>query len=166
MSIVKIGYLMLVQSYVLYFEEKFLNSCTVASTSSTCNHDDSRSNPSLLRTPTIPRKSPRKRNICLNELIFFQAADKIVDIDSISEQNSLENFTSKRLDNSTRLFNLNCSEETGFLAVHECISAERNLHVCLSYHGLVIPLLQWFRYENNCAPSVPLLNLVCLNLVC
>ena len=26
----------------------------------------------------------------------------------------------------------------------------RNLHVCLSYHGLVILLPQWFRYENNC----------------
>ena len=53
------------------------------------NHNDSRSNLSLLRTPTIPRKSPRKENICLDELVLFQAADKIVvDIDSIPEQSS------------------------------------------------------------------------------
>ena len=34
------------------------------------------------------------------ELAILQAADKIVDIDSISEQNLLENFTFKRLDKS------------------------------------------------------------------
>ena len=91
-------------------------------------------NPSLFRTPTIPRKSPRKRNIWLDELVLFQAADKIVDIDSIFEQNSPENFTFKRLDNSMQLFNLKCNEETGILAVHECIIADRNLQV---YHIMV-----------------------------
>ena len=78
----------------------------------------------------------------MDELVLFQAADKIVDIDSISEQNSPENFTFKRLDNSVQLFNL--------FPVYECISADRNLHVRLSYHGLVIPLPQRFRYEHNC----------------
>ena len=131
----------------------------MASTSSTYNHNDSRSDPSLLRTPTIPRKSPRKRNILLDELTLFQAADKIVEVDSISEQNSSENFIFTRLDNSMQLFNLKCSEETGILAVHECISADRNLRVRSSYHGLVIPLLQWFRYENNCTPAVCLKTL-------
>ena len=60
------------------------------------------------------------------------------------------------------LINLKCSEETGILAVRKCISANRNLHVRLSYHGLVIPLLQWFRYENNCTPAACLKTLVCL----
>ena len=55
-----------------------------------------------------------------------------------------ENFTFKRFDNSVQLFNLKCNEETGFLAVHECISVDRNLHVRLS-HDLFIPLPQWFR---------------------
>ena len=72
---------------------KNINSCAVAGTS----------NPSLLRTPTSPRKSPRKQNIWLDELVLFQAADKIVDIDSICEQNLPENFTFKRLDNSVQL---------------------------------------------------------------
>ena len=68
-------------------------------------HNNSKSNPSLLRTPTIPRKSPRKRKIGVAELVLFQAADKIVDIDSISGQNPPKNFTFKRLDNSVQLFN-------------------------------------------------------------
>ena len=115
-------------------------------------HLQSKSNPSLLSTPTNPRKSPRKRNIWLDELVLFQAADKIVDIDSISKQDSPENFTFKRLDNSVQLFNLECNEETGILAVHKCISADRSKSPCsfISCHGLVIPLPQWFRYENNC----------------
>ena len=54
-----------------------------------------------------------------------------------------------------QLFNLTCSEETGILALHKCISADRNLHVRLSYRGFVIPLPQWFRYENNCTHAVP-----------
>ena len=55
-----------------------------------------------------------------------------------------------RLDNSGLHFNLKCNEETDTLPFHECISADRNLHVRLSYHGLVIPLWQWFRSKNNC----------------
>ena len=49
-------------------------------------HNDSKSNPSLIR-------APRKRKIGLDELVSCQAADRIVDIDSISEENSPENFT-------------------------------------------------------------------------
>ena len=108
------------------------------------------SNASLLRTLTIHRKSPRKRNTWQDELVLFQAADIKVDIDSISEQNSPEKLTFERLDNSAQLCNLKCNEETGILAVHECISAEKNLHVRLSYHDSVIPLPQWFWYKNNC----------------
>ena len=67
-----------------------------------------------LSTPTIARKG----NIWLDELVLFQAADKIVDTDSISEQNSPQNFTI----NSVQLFNLKCNEEAGILAVKECIS--------------------------------------------
>ena len=139
---------------ISHFKEKFINvvkkvnSSAVASTSSTCNHNDWKYNPSLLRTPTIPRKSPRKRNTWLDDLVLFPDADKIIDIDSISTRDSPENITLKRLDNSLQLFNIKCIKETGIL--HTCISADRNLHVHLSYLGLVIPLPQWFRYQNKC----------------
>ena len=113
-------------------------------------------NPSLFRTPTIPRKSPRKRNIWLDESVLFQAPGQIVDIDSIFEQNSPENFTfkrlyMKRLYNSGLQFNLKCNKRTGILAVGQCLSADRNLHVCLLYHGMKV--------------TVPLLNLVCLEIL-
>ena len=98
------------------------------------SHNDPKPNLPLLRTSTILRKSPRKQKIKLNELVLFRDADKIVDIDSISKQNSPENFTFKRL------YNVKYNEETGILAIHECVSVDRNLHVHLSYHGLVIPL--------------------------
>ena len=52
---------------------------------------------SLLRNPSISRKSLRKEKIGVDELILFQAANKIVDIDSISKKNSPENFTFERL---------------------------------------------------------------------
>ena len=120
--------------------------CPVEIASSTYNND-LKFNPSLLRTPTIPRKSSSKRKIGVDELVLFQAADKI-DSDSISKQNSTENFTFKRLDNSLELFNLKHNEETGIPAVHECIIVDRNLHVCLSY-SLVTPFSQWFRYGHN-----------------
>ena len=69
-------------------------------------------------------------------MVLFQAANKIVDIDPISKQDSPENFTFKRLDHSVQLFSLECNEETGILAVHKCISADRNLRVRL-YHVMV-----------------------------
>ena len=62
----------------------------------------------FLRTSTTPRKSPRKQ-IGVDKLVLFQAANKIVDRDPIFEQNSPENFTFKRLDNSVQLF-IKCNE--------------------------------------------------------
>ena len=49
-----------------------------------------------------------------------------------------------------QLFYLKCNEEIDILAVHECNSVDKNLHVYLSYHGLVIPIPQWFQYKHNC----------------
>ena len=109
--------------------------------------NDSKSNPSLLKTPTIPEKSPRKQKIGVDEFVLVQASDKIVNIDSTSKQKIPENSTFKRPDNSVQLFNLKFNEENG---LHECISVDINLHVRLSYHGLVISLLEWFQYEKNC----------------
>ena len=67
-------------------------------------------------------------------------------------QNTFSQNTSGQLlphlKNST--FQFKCIEETGILAFPECISIDRNLHVCLSCHGLVVLLLQSFRYEHNC----------------
>ena len=98
----------------------------VAIASSTYNYTDSKSNPSILRTSTIPRKSPRKRKFGVDVLVLFQATDKIVDIHSQSEQNLPEN---------SRLLYLKYDDETGIFPVHEYISVDINLHLRLSYHG-------------------------------
>ena len=93
-------------------------------------HNDAKSHASLLRPPTIPRKSPRKRKFVLDELVLLEVADKVVDINSIPEQNSPENLTFKILANSVQLFDLKINEETGVPAVHE--NTDRNLHARLS----------------------------------
>ena len=36
--------------------------------------------------------------------------------------------------------------KTGILEVHKCITVDRNLHITLSYHDLVITLPQKFQY--------------------
>ena len=56
-----------------------------------------------------------------------------------------------------QLFNLKFNEETGIPAVHEYISIDWNLLVCLSYHGLVIPLRNGFDMDI----TVPEQNFVC-----
>ena len=55
---------------------------------------------------------------------------------------NIENFTFKKLDNSN--FSSKSNAGTSIPAVHKYSSMDRNLHVCLSYHGLVIPLPEWF----------------------
>ena len=107
------------------------------------NHNDSKSNLSLLRTPTIPRNSPKKRKIGVDKLLLVQADNKMVDTDSISEQNSTENFTFKRLDNSVQLSNLKCNEEPDIPSVLKRITVDRNLHVYLS---------QWFTTLETLSP--------------
>ena len=37
-------------------------------------------------------------------------------------------------------------QKTGILAVYECTSVDRNLHIRLSYHDLVIPLPERFQF--------------------
>ena len=51
----------------------------------------------------MPKKFPRKRKIGVNGLVLFQAVNKIVDTESIFQQNSPENFNSRRLDNKFKI---------------------------------------------------------------
>ena len=139
--IVKIGYLPFIQSCVKC--GKF--------TSTYYNHNDWRSNASLLRTPTNARKSPRKRNIWLDELVLFQAADKIVDTDSISD--SPENFTFKRLDNSVQLFSL---KERLVLLQFTNVLVQIEI-------SMFVYIILWFSYTTSAMVSIWKLHL--LNLV-
>ena len=48
-------------------------------------------------------------------VVLFEAADKIVDIDLIFKQDSAKNVTFRRLDISVQFFILASNEETGIL---------------------------------------------------
>ena len=56
----------------------------------------------------------------------------------------------KRLDNSIQVYNLVFNEEASVPTVHECISIECDLYIRLTYHCLLLPLLEWFRYGSYC----------------
>ena len=43
---------------------------------------------SLLRTPVVPRRSPRKRKLNSDELPFFYSKYKVVDFDSFNAEQS------------------------------------------------------------------------------
>ena len=124
--------------------------------SSTYNRNDSRSNPSLLRTHTIPRKSPTKRNICLDELVLFQAADKIVDIDSVSKQNSPKNFTFKIAIIACQISIENVTKKPAFLQfTNLLVHIKISMFVC---HTMV--QLCHFRNGFDMKVTEPLLDLV------
>lgn len=51
---------------------------------------------SLLQTPVVPRRSPRKRKFNSDELPFFYSKDKVADLDSFNAEHSAKkNLTSK-----------------------------------------------------------------------
>ena len=61
-------------------------------------------------------------------------------------ENAPNNCSYKRLfDNTVQLYNLASNEETDMTAVKESLR-----HVRLSYHGLYLPLSEWFGDGNNC----------------
>ena len=105
---------------------------------------------SILRTPTVSRRSPRKRAYATDELETFLNQDKVLNFSSFASEYAPNNHSFKKLENSVQYYNLFFDETTGVPAVRECISIDRNLHVTLTYNGYVIPLPEWFRSGHNC----------------
>ena len=52
----------------------------------------------------------------------------------------------KRLDNGIQVYNLVFNEEAAVPTIHECVSIECDLYIRLTYHCLLLTLLEWFRY--------------------
>ena len=105
---------------------------------------------SLLRTPSLPRKSPVKRNIYGDEISTFQALDKVSGFQHFDCSHSPLNYSFKRLDETVQYFNLVFNEQTGIPTVLECISINKELQVNLTYKGYSIPLPEWFRSGHSC----------------
>lgn len=108
------------------------------------------SNPSLLRTPTVPRNSPRKRKHDYDELALFKKKDKVTDFNSFLSNHAPDNISFSRRDNTVQYYNLYFDVVTGIPAVHECISINQDLNVTLSYNGILLPLPEWFRKGTSC----------------
>ena len=106
---------------------------------------------STLRTPIIPRRSPRKRPLGTDELQAFQIKDKVTGFDSFTHAHPPVNHSFKRHENTVHYYNLVFNEKTGVSVVHECISIDKNLHVSLTYNGFAVPFPEWFRYGHNCS---------------
>ena len=56
----------------------------------------------------------------------------------------------KRLDNGIQVYNLVFNEKAAVPTVHKWISIECDLYIHLTYHCLLLPLLEWFRYGSYC----------------
>ena len=66
-------------------------------------HTDSISRPSLLRTPVVSRRSPRKRKLDIDQLKEFFEKDKVESFESFSQDHAPREFNLKRPQN---LFNI------------------------------------------------------------
>ena len=86
----------------------------------------------------------------LGKLTLFQASEEILNITSISTENTPDNQSYKRLDSSVHFYNLVLNEKNSVPAIHEYISINSNVRVHLSYQGLLVAFPEWFRYGHNC----------------
>ena len=92
--------------------------------------------PAFLWAPDLARKSRKKRKVEVDEFTLVRADEKAFHINYISTDNAPDNSSYKRLDISVHFPNLIFNEETKSSALHKCISIDRYLHLCSSYHGL------------------------------
>ena len=113
-------------------------------------HTDSTSRPSLLRTPVVLRRSPRKKKLDIDQLKEFQEKDKVESFKSFSQDHVPSEFNFKRLQESVQYYRLIFDSKTGFPRVYECFSTDKELHVKLTFKGFLIPLPDWFRIGHNC----------------
>ena len=98
---------------------------------------------SNIRVPTLPRRSPRKRNIQEDEMVVFESSDKVKNFDDFDITQAPDGFKFQRCQNSVQFFNIVFDENTGIPQIHECIVLTRS---CMSsYHIKVI----MFHYRNG-----------------
>ena len=106
--------------------------------------------PSLLNTPKVPRRSPRKRALLEpSKLEVFRNWDKVKDFTSFTSEHTSFCYDFKRFDGRIQHYNLCFETESGAHAVHKCIAIETSLYVSLSYDGHFIPLPDWFCHGQN-----------------
>lgn len=84
---------------------------------------------SLLRTRSLPRKLPVKRNIYGNEISLFQARDKVSSFQHFDCFHSPLKHSFKHLDETVQHNNLVFNEQTAIATMIQCISVNKDLQV-------------------------------------
>ena len=106
---------------------------------------------SLLNTPKVSRRSPRKRELSEpDEFEVFTNRDKAKNFTSFPSEHTPFFYDFKRFDDRVQYYKLCFDTESGVPAVRKCITIDTSLHVSLSYDGHVIPIPEWFRQGQIC----------------
>ena len=107
--------------------------------------------PSMLPTPVIVRKPPKKRSFQEDEMPkFLNEVDPVINSVFDLEQHSPKGFTCRKLDDCLLFYRLEFDEKTQFPKVLESIKIDKDLHVQLQYNGEPIPLPPWFIESRQC----------------
>ena len=105
---------------------------------------------SVLRKPVIPRHAPTPRYCGKEQLSEFQIADKIICLDSLTQEHCPKGFSFNQYNSKVVYYNLCFDDITSIPSVHESIIIDEFLHVSLTYKGYHVPLPEWFRSGHNC----------------
>ena len=109
------------------------------------------SQPSLLNTPKVLRRSPRKRVLSEpDKFEVFANRDKVKDFTLFTSEYTPFCYDFRKFDDIVQYYNLCFDRESGAPAVCECITIDTSLHISLSYDRHVIPLPEWFRHRQKC----------------
>ena len=133
----------------LHFEEKYLRrrqKCTlewVMNPVPTIHSPDLLSTPSSLPTKQTSRNPPRKRTFQEDELSEFKKKDTIT-FNDLDSSTAPVGFQYNKFDICVLYFNLVYDDESRFPKILESIKIDNDLHVQLQYHGIYLPLPQWF----------------------
>ena len=97
-----------------------------------------------------PKKTNYLRYLGKDEFEDFQSVDKVINLDSLTEQHSPPGCTFKKIHYSVVYYKLCFNEKSGIPIVFESITINKDLYVSLSYKGYHISLPEWFGNGHNC----------------
>lgn len=108
-------------------------------------HTDMTTPSSVFRKPLIPRHVPTPRYFGKEQLAEFEISDKIICLDSLTEEHCPKGFSITKYNNKVVYYNLCFDDTTSIPSVHESIIIDESLHVSLAYKAYHVTLPVWFR---------------------
>ena len=106
--------------------------------------------PSLIPTPVVMRKPPKKRVFQEDEMpIFLQEVDPTIKEMTELEKHIPAGFSCRKTSDYILFYRIEFNEATGFPRICESIKVDSELHVQLQYNGDPVPLPPWFIKGRN-----------------